>query len=148
MLQCYVLMCGRSVTAFLAPPRSQRPGQGPRSPHPKAGPGWEAVLEFTVQLNATLCKGKVVPVLTRHVMHIAAAVFFVYCVIVFTAVIFAKSNSPMCSCNDTVVNWFIREQFCNLHVWFMFIRAIYPLKKKTYCRGSGSIVPPILKSGI
>jgi hypothetical protein len=39
MLQCYVLTCGRSVTAFLAPPRSQRPGQGPRSPHPKAGPG-------------------------------------------------------------------------------------------------------------
>jgi hypothetical protein len=38
MLQCYVLTCGRSVTAFLAPPRSQRPGQGSRSPHPKAGP--------------------------------------------------------------------------------------------------------------
>jgi hypothetical protein len=38
MLQCYVLTCGRSVTAFLAPPRSLRPGQGPRSPHPKAGP--------------------------------------------------------------------------------------------------------------
>jgi hypothetical protein len=36
MLQCYV--CARSVTAFLAPPWSQRPGQGPRSPHPKAGP--------------------------------------------------------------------------------------------------------------
>jgi hypothetical protein len=31
-------MCARSVTAFLAPPRRQRPGQGPRSPHPKAGP--------------------------------------------------------------------------------------------------------------
>jgi hypothetical protein len=31
-------MCGRSVTAFLAPPRSQHPGQGPRSPHPKADP--------------------------------------------------------------------------------------------------------------
>jgi hypothetical protein len=40
MLQCYVLTCGRSVTAFLAPPRSQRPGQGPHSPHPKAGPEW------------------------------------------------------------------------------------------------------------
>jgi hypothetical protein len=39
MLQCYVLTFGRSVTAFSAPPRSQRPGQGPRSPHPKAGPG-------------------------------------------------------------------------------------------------------------
>jgi hypothetical protein len=38
MLQLYVLTSGRSVTAFLAPPRSQRPGQGPRSPHPKAGP--------------------------------------------------------------------------------------------------------------
>jgi hypothetical protein len=38
MLQCYVLMCARSVTTFLAPPRSQRPGHGPRSPHPKAGP--------------------------------------------------------------------------------------------------------------
>jgi hypothetical protein len=38
MLQCYVLTCGRSVTAFSAPPRSQRPGHGPRSPHPKAGP--------------------------------------------------------------------------------------------------------------
>jgi hypothetical protein len=37
MLQCYALMCGRLVTAFLAPPRSQRPGHGPRSPHPKAG---------------------------------------------------------------------------------------------------------------
>jgi hypothetical protein len=41
MLQCYVLMCGRPVTAFLAPPRSQRPGQGPRSPHRKVGPGHE-----------------------------------------------------------------------------------------------------------
>jgi hypothetical protein len=38
MLQCYVLTCGRSVSAFSAPPQSQRPGQGPRSPHPKAGP--------------------------------------------------------------------------------------------------------------
>jgi hypothetical protein len=38
MLQCYGLTCGRSVTAFLAPPRSQRPEHGPRSPHPKAGP--------------------------------------------------------------------------------------------------------------
>jgi hypothetical protein len=38
MLQCYVLTCGRSVTTFLAPPRSQRTGQGPRLPHPKAGP--------------------------------------------------------------------------------------------------------------
>jgi hypothetical protein len=38
MLQCYVLMCARSVTAFLAPPRSLRPGQGLRLPHPKAGP--------------------------------------------------------------------------------------------------------------
>jgi hypothetical protein len=38
VLHCYVLTFGRSVTAFPAPPRSQRPGQGPRSPHPKAGP--------------------------------------------------------------------------------------------------------------
>jgi hypothetical protein len=38
----------------------------------------------------------------------------VYCVIVFTVVIFAKLNSPTCNCNDTVVNWFIKEQFCNL----------------------------------
>jgi hypothetical protein len=38
MLQCYVLTCGRSVTAFSALPRSQRPEQGPRSPHPKDGP--------------------------------------------------------------------------------------------------------------
>jgi hypothetical protein len=38
MLQCYVLTCGRSVTAFSTPPRSQRPGQGSRMPHPKAGP--------------------------------------------------------------------------------------------------------------
>jgi hypothetical protein len=38
MLQCYVLTFGQSVTAFSAPPRSQRPGQMPRSPHPKAGP--------------------------------------------------------------------------------------------------------------
>jgi hypothetical protein len=51
---------------------------------------------------------------------------FVYCVIVFTAVIFAKSNSPICNCNDTVVNWFIKEKFCNLRVWFMFITAINP----------------------
>jgi hypothetical protein len=34
-----VLICARSVTAFLVPPWSQRPGQGPRSPHLKAGPG-------------------------------------------------------------------------------------------------------------
>jgi hypothetical protein len=39
MLQCYVIMCARSVTAFLVPPRSWCPGQGPRSPHPKADPG-------------------------------------------------------------------------------------------------------------
>jgi hypothetical protein len=39
MLQCYVLTFGRSVTAFSALPRSQHPGQVPRSPHPKAGPG-------------------------------------------------------------------------------------------------------------
>jgi hypothetical protein len=38
MLLCYVLTFGRSVTAFSAPPRSQRPGKMPRSPHPKAGP--------------------------------------------------------------------------------------------------------------
>jgi hypothetical protein len=41
MLQRYVLTCDRSVTAFWAPPRSQRPGQGPRSPHPKAGPAYK-----------------------------------------------------------------------------------------------------------
>jgi hypothetical protein len=61
---------------------------------------------------------------TKHLLlyfHPVAAVFFVYCVRVFTAVIFAT-----CNCNDTVVNWFIKEQFCNLHVWFMFIRAINP----------------------
>jgi hypothetical protein len=56
-------------------------------------------------------------------VRIMAAMFFVYCVIVFIAVIFAKSNSPTCNCNDTVVNWLIKEQFCNLHVWLMFIRA-------------------------
>jgi hypothetical protein len=57
-----------------------------------------------------------------------AAVFF--CVLVFTVVIFAKSNSLTCNCNDTVVNWFIKEQFCNLRVWFMFIRAINSFLKK------------------
>jgi hypothetical protein len=36
MLQCCVLTCGRSVTAFSTLPRSRRLGQGPRSPHPKA----------------------------------------------------------------------------------------------------------------
>jgi hypothetical protein len=40
MLQCYVLTCGRSVTAFSAHPRSQRPGQGPRSPYTKASPAY------------------------------------------------------------------------------------------------------------
>jgi hypothetical protein len=40
MLQCYVLTCGRAVIAFSAPPRSRRPRQGPRSPHPKASPGY------------------------------------------------------------------------------------------------------------
>jgi hypothetical protein len=38
MLQCYVLTCGWAVTAFSEPPWSWRPGQGPRSPHPKASP--------------------------------------------------------------------------------------------------------------
>jgi hypothetical protein len=52
MLQCYVLTCGRSVTAFLAPPRSQRPGQGPRSPHPNAGP--DGVLN--AQYSTSDCK--------------------------------------------------------------------------------------------
>jgi hypothetical protein len=67
-------------------------------------------------------------------------VFFVYCVIVFTAVIFAKLNLPTGNCNDTVVNWFIKEQFCNLHVWFMFIRAMNPfffLKKMVKIRRRG-----------
>jgi hypothetical protein len=40
MLQCYVLMWAQLVTTFLAPPRSQRPGQGPRLPHPKASPDY------------------------------------------------------------------------------------------------------------
>jgi hypothetical protein len=40
MLQCYVLTHDRSVTAFSAPPQSERPGQGPRSPHPKASPAY------------------------------------------------------------------------------------------------------------
>jgi hypothetical protein len=44
MLQCYVLMCARSVDALLAPPRSQRPGQSPCSPHPKAGPDYNTTL--------------------------------------------------------------------------------------------------------
>jgi hypothetical protein len=43
VLQCYVLTCGRSVTAFSGPPRSQHLGQGPRSRHPKAGPGSDSV---------------------------------------------------------------------------------------------------------
>jgi hypothetical protein len=53
MLQCYVLMCGRLVTAILAPPRSQRRGQGPRSPHPKAGPRYSITLlrSFTLLLS-------------------------------------------------------------------------------------------------
>jgi hypothetical protein len=70
---------------------------------------------------------------TKHFLlqfHPVVAVFFVYCVIFFTAVIFAMLNSPTCSCNDTVVNWFIKEQFCNLHVWFMYIGAISPFKNK------------------
>jgi hypothetical protein len=55
MLQCYVLTCGRSVTAFLAPHRSQRPGQGPRSPHPKAGPAWTDEYEYCLRsLQLTL----------------------------------------------------------------------------------------------
>jgi hypothetical protein len=52
MLQCYVLTCDRLVTAFLAPPRSQRPGQAPRSPHPKAGP--ESALRKHHQYTAEL----------------------------------------------------------------------------------------------
>jgi hypothetical protein len=56
MLQCYVLTCGRSVTAFLAPPRSQRPGQGPRSPHPKAGPAHlEDMCASICSRSYTLC---------------------------------------------------------------------------------------------
>jgi hypothetical protein len=39
MLQCYLLTCGRAVTAFSAPPRSRRPGQGRHLPHPKSSPG-------------------------------------------------------------------------------------------------------------
>jgi hypothetical protein len=58
MLQCYVLTCGRLVTAFLAPPRSQRPGQGPRSPHPKASPAYThsgmATLERKSKINTFL----------------------------------------------------------------------------------------------
>jgi hypothetical protein len=74
--------------------------------------------------------------------------FFVYCVLVFTAVIFAKSNSPTCNCNDTFVNWFIKEQFCNLHVWFMFIRAINPLKNPFKNHVSGMLIRGGLILGI
>jgi hypothetical protein len=61
MLQCYVLMCARSVTAFLAPPRSQRPGQEPRSPHPKAGHAHDLLIKFIkyvwqfLHVSALLC---------------------------------------------------------------------------------------------
>jgi hypothetical protein len=58
MLQCYVLTCGRSVTAFLASPRSQRPGQGPRSPHPKVGPG-----------SVRNISGKVLEKVKTHILH-------------------------------------------------------------------------------
>jgi hypothetical protein len=51
MLQCYVLTCGRSVTAFLAPPRSQRTGQGPRSPHPRPALGMPVVEETSLKLT-------------------------------------------------------------------------------------------------
>jgi hypothetical protein len=39
-------MCGWLVTAFLVPPRSQRPGQGPRSPHPKVDPDCQYNLTY------------------------------------------------------------------------------------------------------
>jgi hypothetical protein len=61
MLQWYVLTCGRSVTAFSAPPQSQRPGQGPRSPHPKVGPAsmhkWATTLVVAVQVDMTKLVG-------------------------------------------------------------------------------------------
>jgi hypothetical protein len=57
MLQCYVLTCGRSVTAFLVPPRSRRPGQLPRSPHPKAGPGPEVNQRLTEMSNRNISGG-------------------------------------------------------------------------------------------
>jgi hypothetical protein len=38
MLHCYVLMCGRSVTAFLVPPRSQGPARPNQSPALLEGP--------------------------------------------------------------------------------------------------------------
>jgi hypothetical protein len=52
MLQRYVLTCGRSVTAFSAPPRSRRLGQGPRSPHPKASPGCKITNKCSRVLSA------------------------------------------------------------------------------------------------
>jgi hypothetical protein len=54
MLQCYVLTCGRSVTVFLAPPRSQRPGARAPLALPKGRPllwgtrwccGWGTALQ-------------------------------------------------------------------------------------------------------
>jgi hypothetical protein len=42
------------VTACLAPPRSQRPGQGPLSPHPKAGPGHTWIAEMCIIINKHL----------------------------------------------------------------------------------------------
>jgi hypothetical protein len=54
------------------------------------------------------------------------AVFFVYCVSVFTAVIFDESQS-LCNCSDTVV---ITEQFCNYHVCFYVDRCNKSLIKK------------------
>jgi hypothetical protein len=53
MPQCLVFTRGRSVTAFLAPPRIQRTGQGPRSPHPKAGPDlsvrWKRMVRYAAR---------------------------------------------------------------------------------------------------
>jgi hypothetical protein len=59
MLQFYVLTCGRSVTAFSAPSRSRRPGQGLRSSHPKASPVyiriWDMKMRYkNVQYNYTI----------------------------------------------------------------------------------------------
>jgi hypothetical protein len=56
MLQCYVLTCGRSVTTILAPPRRQRPGQGPRLPHPKAGPDYGICQIFVHLLQVSLLR--------------------------------------------------------------------------------------------
>jgi hypothetical protein len=68
-----------------------------------------------------------------------AAVFFVYCLLIFTAIILLLSYLPMNNCKNTVVNWLLfRNNFVTIYVPPLLISAINPFQKKMGSKEGGT----------